>query len=138
MKSILTTGLLAMACLTAYSHASAQTTVEAKIPFEFTVGQNVLPPGTYSISQVTPSIIELANLETTARALVATFPMDYVSRQPRVLIFRKYGDRLYLGEVRGSLGELSLDIPQSKLEKESQRREAAAHAHRQTTEVAFK
>ena len=78
MKINFTTALLAMACLSAYTQICSDP-CGANIPFEFTIGQKVLPPGTYSISQVTPSIIELANLETNARALVATFPMDYVA-----------------------------------------------------------
>ena len=50
MKSILTTALLTMSCLTAYTHASAQASAQAKVPFEFSVGQRVLPAGTNAMS----------------------------------------------------------------------------------------
>ena len=137
MKSILKTGLLAMACLTAYSHASAQTTVEAKIPFEFAVGQKVLPPGTYSITQVTSRIIELQNLDRRTSVFVSTFASDYVSQKPKEMVFHKYGNQYFLHEVRGGLGQFSLGLSPSKLEKEIQR-QAATNANQQSAEIALK
>ena len=59
MKSILTTAVLTMSCLPAYSRASAQATGQAKVLFEFTVGQRVLPPGDYSIKKVASGVIEI-------------------------------------------------------------------------------
>jgi len=61
MKCILTTTVLIMPYLPAYSRASAQATVQANVPFEFTVGQKVVPPRDYSIPRVAPSVIEIEN-----------------------------------------------------------------------------
>jgi hypothetical protein len=136
MKSILTTGLLAMACLTAYSHASAQTTMTAKIPFEFAVGQKVLPPGTYLITQVASRIIEFENLDKRVSVYASTVGADYVSQKPRELVFHKYGNQYFLHEVRGGLGQFSMDLSPSKVEKETERL-AKTNANQQGTEVAL-
>jgi hypothetical protein len=137
MKCILTTVLLTMSCLTASSRASAQATAQAKVPFEFTVGQSVLPPGEYSIKEVSPSMIEIYNLEKGATFYVVTFASDYVSRKPNILLFSKYGDKYFLREVRGGVGEYSLGLNPSKLEMEFQS-QMAARSNKQTAEIALK
>ena len=136
MKSIMTTGLVAMACFTAYSHASAQTTMTAKIPFEFAVGQKVLPPGTYLITQVASRIIEFENLDKRVSVYASTVGADYVSQKPRELVFHKYGNQYFLHEVRGGLGQFSMDLSPSKVEKETERL-AKTNANQQGTEVAL-
>lgn len=136
MKCILTTTLLAMSCLTAYSRASAQTTAKAKIPFEFTVGQRVLPPGDYSIKKVASGVIEIDNWENRTSLCVSTFNADYVSRKPNMLVFSKYGDQYFLREVRGGPGEYTMDLHPSKIEKEVQRQEAA-RANQQSVDIAL-
>ena len=137
MKCILTTVLLTMSCLTASSRASAQATAQAKVPFEFTVGQSVLPPGEYSIKEVSPSMIEIDNLEKGVTLYFVTFASDYVSRKPNMLLFSKYGDKYFLREVRGGVGEYSLGLNPSKLEKEVQS-QVAARSNKQTAEIALK
>ena len=100
MKCILTTTVLTMSCLPAYSRASAQATVQAKVPFEFTVGQRVLPPGDYSITRVASSVIEIENRR---NAPVSMFPLSrgVRLRKPNPLVFSKSGDQYFLREVKG-------------------------------------
>ena len=76
MKCILTTTVWTMSCLPAYSRASAQATVQANLPFEFTIGQRVLPPDDYSIPRVASSVIEI---ESRRNAPVSMFPLSPVS-----------------------------------------------------------
>ena len=59
MKHIFATVLLAAACLMAHTGASAQDMMQATIPFDFTVGQKLLPAGTYTITHVPPRLISL-------------------------------------------------------------------------------
>jgi hypothetical protein len=138
MKITFTTALLAIASLTASAHAYAQSPVRANIPFEFIVGQKVLPAGQYTISNVSDRVIELCNREKQTRMFVSMTATGYVSQQPRVLVFREYGDQYFLHEVRGGLGEFSLDVLPSKLEKEIQRQAALAHTKQQSAEIALK
>ena len=138
MKINFTIALLAIATLTASAHTFAQSPVRAKIPFDFMVGQTVLPAGEYSISKVSDRVIELDNLEKHARMFVCMTATGYVSQKPRVLLFRKYGHEYFLHEVRGGLGEFSLDVSPSKLEKETQRQVELANAKQQNAEIALK
>ena len=101
MKSILTTALLTMSCLTAYSHASAQAPTQAKVLFEFSVGHRVLPPGTYSIKEVASNLIETENREKCTSLYFSTYPSDCVRWNTNMLVFSKYGDQYFLREVKG-------------------------------------
>jgi hypothetical protein len=136
MKSILTTALLTMSCLTAYTHASAQAPLQAKVPFEFSVGQRVLPPGTYSIKEVSSNLIEIENQEKGTTLHFSTYPSDCVKGKTNMLVFSKHGDQYFLREVRGGSGEYAEDLRPSKLEKEIQRQETA-HANQQSVEIAL-
>ena len=136
MKINFTTSLLAVACLSASVLGYAQSPVRANIPFEFTIGQTVLPPGEYSISNVSDRVIELRNWEKRVTVMVPATATAYVNQKPHVLVFNVYGDQHFLHEVRGGLGEFNLDIRPSKLEKETQRL-AAVHANQQNTEIAL-
>jgi len=136
MKSILTTALLTMSCLTAYTHASAQASAQAKVPFEFSVGQRVLPPGTYWIREVSSNMIEIENREQGTTLYFSTYPSDRVKGKPNMLVFSKHGDQYFLREVRGGSGEYVEDLRPSKLEKEIQRQETA-RASQQSVEIAL-
>lgn len=138
MKINFTTALLALATLTVSAHAFSQSPVRAKIPFDFMVGQTVLPAGEYSISNVSDRVIELDNWEKHARMFVSMTATGYVSQKPRVLVFREYGDQYFLHEVRGGLGEFSLDLSPSKLEKETQHQAELANSKQQYAEIALK
>ena len=52
MKHLFTTALFATAILMASTGAYAQSMAQATIPFDFTVGQTLLPAGTYHIDSV--------------------------------------------------------------------------------------
>ena len=137
MKINVTTALLALASLMTSAHGYAQSTLRAHIPFEFTVGQKALPAGEYSISKVSDRVIELYNWEKNARMFIPLTATGYVKQQPHMLVFREYGDQYFLREFRGGLGEISLDVSPSKLEKEIQRQAALAHARQQNAEIAL-
>jgi hypothetical protein len=137
MKINFTTALLAIACLSASVLGYAQSPVRANIPFEFTIGQKVLPAGEYSISNVSDRVIELRNREKHVTIMVPATATAYVSQKPHVLVFNVYGDQYFLHEVRGGLGEFTLDLQPSKLEKETKRL-VAEHAKQQNTEIAMR
>jgi hypothetical protein len=128
MNRTFATALLTAASLMAPTGASAQSRQQATIPFDFTVGQVLLPAGTYMITHVRPGVISLRGWK--GKELVGTMTMikpdDYVRRNADQLIFHKYGDQYFLSEVRGDLGESAGKIDASKLEQRFQRQQAAA------------
>jgi hypothetical protein len=137
MKRIITTFLFGVACLLATSNAKALTAQKATIPFDFTVGQQSVPAGTYVIAQVSPQLIELDSSTRVVRLRVGVIPADWVSQRPDELVFHKYGDRYFLSEVRGGIGEFVSTLYPSRLEKKM-RLEQAAAASQETTEIALK
>jgi hypothetical protein len=137
MKQIFITILVALACLVASSKVSAQAAMQATIPFSFTVEERLLPAGEYLLQYVTPSVIELMNSKGHVRLFVRMAPSDYVGRNPHRLIFKQYGDKYFLNEMRGGLGEYALSIRPSKLERKIQN-EQAALANEQSADIALK
>ena len=137
MKRIITTILFGVACLIATSSANALTTQKATIPFDFTVGQQSVPAGTYVISQISPELVELNNSTRVIHLRVGVTPADWVSQRPDKLVFHKYGDRYFLSELRGGMGEFVSTLRPSRLEK-NLRLEHAAAADQQTTEIALR
>ena len=64
MKHLIAATLLAATALTAHMGASAQSRLQATIPFDFKVGENKLPAGTYMINYVKPQTILLSSPQT--------------------------------------------------------------------------
>jgi len=137
MKKIITTFLFGVAFMIAASSANALTTQKATIPFDFTVGQQSVPAGTYVISQVSPELIQLDSSNRVIHLRVGVIPADWVSQRPDKLVFHKYGDRYFLSELRGGIGEYVSTLNPSRLEK-NMRLEQAGAGNQQTTEIALR
>ena len=137
MKRIITIVLLAVACLIATSSANAQVITKATIPFDFTVEQQVLPAGTYLITQVSPGVIDFDNRARFIHLRFGVIPSDSVSERPDRMVFRQYGDRYFLSQLRGGFGEHVSDFYPSRLEKNI-RLERSAAVTELTEEIALK
>jgi hypothetical protein len=126
MKRTFATALLTAVSLMAPTGASAQNRQQATIPFDFTVGQRLLPAGTYVLTHV-GSTITVRGWKGTEllSAITLIQPTDEVRKNPDKLIFHKYGDQYFLSEVRGSLGESAGTVSISKLEKRFQLQQGA-------------
>lgn len=101
MKRISMT-LIAVAALLISTAAFAQSgTYSASIPFQFRVGETLMPAGEYHMSVIAPSVIALRGVTATANAMASTAYIDEVrnsDRNPR-LVFHKYGERYFLSQV---------------------------------------
>jgi hypothetical protein len=137
MKHIIAATLLATATLMAHTGASAQSKLVATIPFDFTVGQNKLPAGTYEINNVDPHAMLLSCQQNHKRVITILTSTEEVRKNPDKLIFNKYGDQYFLSEVHGDYGATEWNFGVSKLEKRV-RVEEAARASQQKTMVAMK
>jgi hypothetical protein len=140
MKRTFATALLTAISLMAPMGASAQNRQQATIPFDFTVGQSLLPAGTYVITHVDPSTISFRGWRGTelVSALTLTQSTDEVRKNPDKLIFHMYGDRYVLSEVRGDLGETACKVGPSKLEQRFQLQTAAGVANQNNVVIALK
>jgi hypothetical protein len=137
MKRIIAVTLLATASLMAHTGASAQTKLRATIPFDFTVGNDKLPAGTYEISHAGSQDILLSCQQKHKNVFVVLTSTDEVRQSPDELIFNRYGDQYFLSEVHGDYGATAWNIGASKLEKRV-RVEEASRATQQKTLVAMK
>jgi hypothetical protein len=139
MKRIFATALLAAASLMAPIGVSAQSRQQATIPFDFTVGQRLLPAGTYVIRPLGRGVIAVrgwkGNELISATTLITS--TNEVSKNPDTLVFHRYGDQYFLSEIRGDLGENVGTIAISKLERRVQLQRAEG-ANRDKTLIALK
>jgi hypothetical protein len=138
MKRIIAVTLFAASSLLAGQNMSAQSnTVQAKVPFAFTVNNKVVPAGTYTISKLNSNAVLIRNWEGHVSMMSLTHNHNDLKRAPRsVLVFAKYGDRYFLHDIRNTSEEMNLSVVASKAEKSIQTREAAVR-NSSETEVAL-
>jgi hypothetical protein len=124
MKRITVLALLTAALISmggARAHAQAP---EFKIPFDFTVGNLVLPAGTYEISYYAPkSAIVIRSEDGRFHASTAIQPDDPSTRDNEA-VFTKYGNQYFLHEVLCGAVSMNVALPTSKLEKGARIHEA--------------
>jgi hypothetical protein len=135
MKRIAAIALFAVASTFGTGLALAQDhQVRATVPFNFTVGNQVLPAGTYSILQVRDNLIEIRNQDgsTAALSAVDTRSGDQLLNSA-VLVFDRYGDRYFLRQVDGGLSAVNANLPSSKSEDRARHQENLAVNQSQVT-----
>jgi hypothetical protein len=109
------TALLALANVSTAARAlSSNPAVMAKVPFNFSVGHDQLPLGTYTLSQDPWGFVTLQSLDRHVNVTI-TATNEPCSVAGDKLVFRRYGDHYFLSKVSTSV--LSADFPVSKLEK---------------------
>ena len=120
MKRITATALFTLAALVTTGGVMAQgRAVRATVPFDFTVGDKLLPAGNYEITKISSSAVELQNRDKHVAIFAHT---NYDSRQSRngsKLVFDKYGDQYFLSEVLCEPSAINVSLPQSKAEKQA-------------------
>lgn len=128
MKRITSLALFAFSSILGGAVASAQTHgVEATMPFDFTVGGKLLPPGTYKILAATDDVVEIQNHDKTVAILSQSSPDSSVSDNGGKLVFDKFGDQYFLREVLGGAYALNVDLPSSKSERNVRTREVTVN-----------
>ena len=101
--------------------------VKATVPFNFTVGGEAMPAGTYTLaSESNPRLLSIASREKHIRHTTTVMTDDY-GRIGNKLVFHRYGDQYFLRQIRTDGGAMNVDLPLSKQEKwaKAQRLEAA-------------
>lgn len=99
-----------------------QARTRAGVPFDFTLGQQSMPAGSYEISSVNEKVLAVRNLETReARLLIASMHVEasQSAGTPHAkLVFRKYGDQYFLAEIWDGQSPIGIAFPESKREQE--------------------
>ena len=119
MKRIFAIALFAASSLAAAGNLSAQDhMVKANIPFDFTLNNNMLPAGTYTISSLSPNAIQIRNVNGHAAELSLVQNDEKRSKTP-VLVFQRYGNQYFLHEILAA-NALNVTVPRSKREQRRQ------------------
>jgi hypothetical protein len=127
MKRITSIALFALVSFVTIGSISAQErAVKANVPFDFTVGNKLVPAGTYTISSENSNTILIQNGERHV-AIFSSAYADGKQSKTSKLVFNKYGDQYFLSEVLCASVDMNLELPTSKAEKRARVQEASIH-----------
>ena len=125
MKRITAIALLAIANFAVAGTSFAQSrTVQAKVPFDFTVGNKVLPSGMYTIEEESPWFIVIKNHDKPVERVSVVEQDGKKAATGGKLIFHKYGSQYFLSEVLSDRANMNVQVPVSKTEKRVKLQEA--------------
>jgi hypothetical protein len=133
MKRISAIALLTIATLiTAGSAVAADHAVKADVPFDFTVGDKLLPAGTYTIVSEDPNMVEIRNSERTISVMNVALADGNEPSTTGELVFDRFGDKYFLSQILCPAASIRLHLPTSKIEKRARSNEAMLHDSGQT------
>ena len=124
-----------LATLASFSLYAQTIDARANIPFEFRVGEKLMPAGEYSIRHSASLLAVQENGGHHAGAVVLTHATDLpadIQPDKLVLQFNRYGDTYFLGKLSIPGSGSAREVPKTPREKELARRNSPG----QTT-VAF-
>ena len=96
--------IVAMALVTAVASANAQSrsVVAANVPFDFTVGEKILPAGEYTVRAFNQSgnTLAIQNKQSAKSAIRLSDSIESAKASEKTkLVFHRYGPRYFLAEV---------------------------------------
>ncbi|HEV8422152.1 MAG TPA: hypothetical protein VGQ40_02315 [Chthoniobacterales bacterium] len=95
--------LIGILAVTAKAQSVNGVSIRANIPFEFSVGDKLLPAGEYRIQQVNPSsdvaMLQIANANGEARVLVRVQSMRARVTNRTALVFNRSGSNYFLSTL---------------------------------------
>ncbi|MBS1788633.1 MAG: hypothetical protein JST85_12970 [Acidobacteria bacterium] len=123
------------------ANAQSYEQVRAKIPFEFTVGDQSLPADTYTFQRISANVPFLLSLRGNDRLAIANgftseIQASKASAQTK-LIFHKYGDQYFLSEMWIAGNDTGRRFPKSRTERELNRDMARNASQPETVIVAI-
>jgi hypothetical protein len=134
MKNVTAIVLFIASAFIAAGPAPAQDhLVKATVPFTFTVGDQTLPSGTYTIgsSVTSPGLVEMQNRAKKVAILSLGQPDQSNPRHENTLEFHKYGNQYFLSEIRSEGAAMNVHFPTTKAEKraKAEMEEAGLHVN---------
>ena len=133
MKRITAIALLAIANFAMAGTSFAQSTgVRANVPFDFTVGNKLLPAGTYTIKEQSNHVILITNHDKPIAALSLVNGDSNRSPNGGKLKFHRYGSQYFLSEILCEQANMNLEVPTSKTERTTALQEARVRARGET------
>jgi hypothetical protein len=110
--------------------------VRVSIPFQFNVGNTTMPAGDYLIRQLNPATgsdtLQISRRDGSANAIVNMIGAIGNGQPLTKVIFRRYGNQHYFGEVWIDGDKDGLQAPRSKAERGTQKELAALSVRMET------
>ncbi len=110
-------GALVLMAVALVVNVNAQDKARADVPFDFVVGDKVLPAATYDISEVAAHAILIRDFKDGNGMMIQFQPADAKYAMQAKLVFHKYGDRYFLYQVWDANSQ-GIQLHESKLEQE--------------------
>jgi hypothetical protein len=133
MNRIKAIALLAIANFAMAGTSFAQSNgVRANVPFDFTVGNKLLPAGTYTIKEQSDHVIVIQNHDKPIAMLSLVNGDSNRSPNGGKLKFHRYGSQYFLSEILCDQANMNLQVPTSKTEKTTALQEAKLRARSET------
>ncbi len=128
MKRIHAIALLAIATISATTGVLAQErAVKANVPFNFSVGEEMLPAGEYILSSPASGVVKIQSANRQFVAEVSASPSYRETDAGIQLVFDRYGSEYFLHRILDpSTSSLNLDLGSSKSEKRARARQQEA------------
>jgi hypothetical protein len=126
MKRISAITLFTIATLAASTGLLAQqAAVKANIPFNFTVGEQSMPAGEYTISSPSRHIVQIQSADFRHFGMVIGTDSSHELAASPKLVFDKYGEYYFLHRILSPNNtSLNLDVALGNVEKRVRTREA--------------
>jgi hypothetical protein len=124
MKRIAAAALFVAATLIATGSAWAQDhAAKVTVPFAFTVNNETLPAGSYTISSDSRNaeVLSIRNRQEKVNAWALGMVGSTEANKTGQLTFHKYGDRLFLSEISYPNSSASVHFPVSNIEKRARK-----------------
>ena len=121
MKRNMFWGLTALVLALVVNVAFAESKSKANVPFAFSVEQNSMEAGQYTIT-VSDRVMQIHNDSTNKTVAIIAQHEESAKPQNTRLVFHRYGDSYFLAEVwsaTGQAGASGIELPTSKAEQET-------------------
>ena len=95
--------------------------IVANVPFEFTVGNQVMPAGTVTVLRTSANNQGLLIRDASAKqAVMLMARQDEIKSTPKeyTLVFHQYGDRCFLSAIKLAGSRIAYRLPENKAEAE--------------------
>ena len=121
LTTIAITILLTLVSAVKTSAQSVNQQLVADIPFSFTVANENLPAGTYTVTVVNPAsdqkVIRISSLDGNRSAMIRMMPVVAAEKSDSHLVFRRYGEHHFLAQAWTSGDAYGLESRKSKTER---------------------
>jgi hypothetical protein len=126
--------LVGSMAVAAQAQASGRSQLIANIPFQFNVGNKILPAGEYAITQVNPAsdnaILQLRSKDGRASAMMQMASVIGKTREGAQLTFHRYGNQYFFAQAW--VDSTGLQAPKSRAERMNERELAGTGVRTET------